>query len=108
VARGYLNRPELTAEKFITDPFASAPGARMYRTGDLGFYLADGNIEFVGRNALQECEDLLGLRMVCNNLQDVERSADLIEQSQNEIGSAVKRKDFLAKPLSLATVPFIC
>ena len=36
VARGYLNRPELTAERFLTDPFAREPGARMYRTGDLG------------------------------------------------------------------------
>jgi amino acid adenylation domain-containing protein len=49
VARGYLNRPELTAEKFIADPFRKQPGARLYRTGDLCRYLADGNIEFLGR-----------------------------------------------------------
>jgi len=49
VARGYLNRPELTAEKFIPNPFSSVPGARLYRTGDLARYLPDGNIEFVGR-----------------------------------------------------------
>ncbi|HVB29717.1 MAG TPA: amino acid adenylation domain-containing protein [Terriglobia bacterium] len=49
VARGYLNRPELTAEKFIPDPFSSEPGARMYRTGDLARYRPDGNIEFLGR-----------------------------------------------------------
>src|SRR5437763_12646862 len=36
VARGYLNRPELTAERFVADPFTSEPGARMYRTGELG------------------------------------------------------------------------
>ena len=42
VARGYLNRPELTAERFVRDPFVSEPGARMYRTGDLGRYLPDG------------------------------------------------------------------
>ena len=53
VARGYLNRPELTAEKFLLDPFVMEPGARMYRTGDLGRWLVDGNIEFVGRNDLQ-------------------------------------------------------
>src|SRR5262249_2659037 len=49
LARGYLNRPELTAEKFLPDPFSSVPGARMYRTGDLVRYLPDGNIEFLGR-----------------------------------------------------------
>src|SRR5262249_52334095 len=50
VARGYLNRPELTAERFLRDPFSAEPGARMYRTGDLGRYLPEGNIEFLGRN----------------------------------------------------------
>ena len=49
VARGYLNRPELTAQKFVSDPFSSDPAARMYRTGDLGRRLPDGNIEFCGR-----------------------------------------------------------
>jgi amino acid adenylation domain-containing protein len=49
VARGYLNRPELTAEKFIPDPFSAALGARMYKTGDLARYRPDGNIEFLGR-----------------------------------------------------------
>ena len=53
VARGYLNRPELTAEKFLRDPFIAEPAARMYRTGDLGRWLADGNIEFLGRNDFQ-------------------------------------------------------
>ncbi|MCG1019986.1 AMP-binding protein, partial [Mycetohabitans sp. B4] len=50
VARGYLNRPELTAERFVRDPFASEPDARMYKTGDLARYLPDGNLEFLGRN----------------------------------------------------------
>ena len=47
LARGYLNRPDLTAEKFIANPFGN--GDRLYRTGDLGRYLPDGNIEFLGR-----------------------------------------------------------
>jgi amino acid adenylation domain-containing protein len=49
LARGYLNRPEMTAEKFIPDPFGGGPGARLYRTGDLARYLPDGNLEFLGR-----------------------------------------------------------
>ena len=53
VARGYLNRPELTAERFIKDPFSSHPRARLYKTGDLGRWRADGNIEYLGRNDTQ-------------------------------------------------------
>jgi amino acid adenylation domain-containing protein len=49
LARGYLNRPELTAEKFIQDPFSDDPKARLYKTGDLVRYLSDGNLEFLGR-----------------------------------------------------------
>ena len=49
IARGYLNRPDLTAERFIPDHFSDQPGARLYKTGDLTRYLADGNIEFLGR-----------------------------------------------------------
>ncbi|HEX5746348.1 MAG TPA: amino acid adenylation domain-containing protein [Archangium sp.] len=48
-ARGYWNRPELTAEKFIPDPYATEPGARLYRTGDLARFLPDGEIEYLGR-----------------------------------------------------------
>ncbi|KAF9210229.1 hypothetical protein BGZ59_009710, partial [Podila verticillata] len=50
VARGYLNRPELTAEKFMPDPFSSELGARMYRTGDMARYLPNGNLVHMGRN----------------------------------------------------------
>ncbi|KOP34668.1 hypothetical protein AFK69_03320, partial [Xenorhabdus sp. GDc328] len=53
VARGYLNRPELTAERFLPDPFSSEPDARMYKTGDLGRWLPDGNIDYLGRNDFQ-------------------------------------------------------
>jgi natural product biosynthesis luciferase-like monooxygenase protein len=49
VARGYLNRPELTAERFIANPFNGNGGRRLYRTGDLARYLPEGNIELLGR-----------------------------------------------------------
>ncbi|PYP93558.1 MAG: hypothetical protein DMG65_00290, partial [Candidatus Angelobacter sp. Gp1-AA117] len=53
VARGYLNTFDLTAEKFIPDPFSSIGGARLYRTGDLGRRLTDGNLDFLGRRDSQ-------------------------------------------------------
>jgi len=53
VARGYLGRPEMTAEKFIVDPFSSDRGARLYKTGDLVRSMDDGNIEFLGRSDFQ-------------------------------------------------------
>ncbi len=49
VCRGYLGRPDLTADRFVPDPFAGTPGARLYRTGDLARYRPDGMIEFLGR-----------------------------------------------------------
>jgi non-ribosomal peptide synthetase component F len=49
LARGYWNRYELTAEKFIGDPFSNAEGSRLYKTGDLGRWLPDGNVEYLGR-----------------------------------------------------------
>jgi amino acid adenylation domain-containing protein len=71
VARGYLNRPYLTAEKFIPDPFSSESGARLYRTGDLVRYLADGNLEFLGRIDTQV--KIRGYRIELGEIEDVLR-----------------------------------
>jgi amino acid adenylation domain-containing protein len=53
VGRGYLKRADLTAEKFVPDPYARLAGARMYRSGDRARYLPDGNIEYLGRTDAQ-------------------------------------------------------
>jgi len=53
MARGYLNRPELTAQRFLPDPFVPSSEARMFKSGDMGRWLPDGTIEFLGRNDFQ-------------------------------------------------------
>nr|VFJ76926.1 MAG: amino acid adenylation domain-containing protein [Candidatus Kentron sp. FW] len=72
VARGYLNRPDLTAEKFIPDPFSDDPQARLYRTGDLCRWLPDGNIEFLGRIDTQV--KIRGFRIECGEVENALRS----------------------------------
>jgi aryl carrier-like protein len=71
LARGYHNRPELTAEKFIPNPFSSNPGARLYKTGDLARYLPDGSIEYLGR--LDNQVKIRGLRI---ELGEIEAALD--------------------------------
>jgi iturin family lipopeptide synthetase A len=74
VARGYLNRPELTAERFVADPFDSSPGARLYRSGDLGRRLPDGSIEFCGR--IDNQVKLAGHRVELGEIEQVLREHD--------------------------------
>ena len=69
VARGYLKRPELTAERFVPDPFGAAPGARLYRTGDLVRYNAGGELEYLGR--LDHQVKLRGFRIELGEIEAV-------------------------------------
>ncbi len=67
VTRGYWNRPDLTAERFIADPFARTPGARMYKTGDLARWTERGDLDFLGRADYQV--KLRGLRIELGEIQ---------------------------------------
>jgi amino acid adenylation domain-containing protein len=66
LARGYLNHPELTAEKFVLDPFSDDPEARLYRTGDLARFMANGEIAYLGR--IDEQIKILGHRIEPNEI----------------------------------------
>jgi len=69
LARGYLNRPELTAQKFIHNPFSDQPGARLYKTGDLARFRPDGNLEYVGR--LDDQVKIRGFRIELGEIEAV-------------------------------------
>ncbi|HEY8781714.1 MAG TPA: amino acid adenylation domain-containing protein, partial [Mucilaginibacter sp.] len=79
VGRGYLNNEELTAEKFISDPFSKEAGARLYRTGDLGRWLPDGNIEYLGRTDDQV--KIRGYRIELGEIESVLNQSGLVSQA---------------------------
>jgi amino acid adenylation domain-containing protein len=79
LARGYLNRPELTAEKFIPNPFSNNTSARLYKTGDLARYLPDGNIEFLGR--LDQQVKIRGFRIELGEIEAVLSTHPQIRQA---------------------------
>ncbi|WP_122861722.1 non-ribosomal peptide synthetase, partial [Pseudomonas viridiflava] len=91
VARGYLNRPEMTAERFLRDPFHNNPEARMYRTGDLARWNADGTLEYLGRN-----DDQVKIRGVRIELGEIE--AQLSQLPGIEEALVVAREDEPGQP----------
>lgn len=92
VGAGYLNRPELTAEKFIDNPFGEG---KLYKTGDLAYWREDGNIAYVGRNDFQV--KIRGLRIELGEIENAINSVDGISQSV-----VVVRKDEAGRQLICA------
>ncbi|WBW96388.1 non-ribosomal peptide synthetase [Oceanirhabdus sp. W0125-5] len=120
VARGYLNRPELTAKKFVDNPFES--GKKMYKTGDLARWLPDGNIEFLGRidnqvkirgfrielgeieNRLLQHEDLKEAAVVVKENKEKEKYISAYVVSDKEI-SELNLRDYLKENLPDYMIP---
>ncbi|HKH43533.1 MAG TPA: amino acid adenylation domain-containing protein, partial [Thermoanaerobaculia bacterium] len=79
VARGYLHRPDLTAERFVPDPFGEVPGGRLYRTGDLVRYLPEGDVEFLGR--IDEQVKIRGFRVEPGEIEAVLREHPRVREA---------------------------
>ena len=86
VGRGYFNRPELTAERFLPDPFSGDPAARLYKTGDQGRWRMDGAIEYLGRNDHQV--KIRGFRIELGEIE-----ARLISHGQVQEAVVIARED---------------
>jgi ubiquinone/menaquinone biosynthesis C-methylase UbiE len=79
VARGYLHRPELTAEKFLPDPFTDKPGARMYKTGDLCRWLPDGELQILGR--MDHQVKIRGVRVELGEIETILRQHPAVREA---------------------------
>ncbi|NET16505.1 MAG: amino acid adenylation domain-containing protein, partial [Okeania sp. SIO1H6] len=103
VGMGYLNRPELTAQKFIDNPFSDQPGTRLYKTGDLGRYLPDGNIEYIGR--LDHQVQIRGLRIELGEIEvalaqhpDLRQVAVIVREHQAGANEVRSQKSEAVRP----------
>ena len=95
LARGYLNHPELTAEKFVANPFDAANGNRIYRTGDLARELPDGNLQFIGR--VDHQVKIRGQRV---ELEEIDRA--VLAQEGVKDAAVVVQKDGLGADMLVA------
>jgi amino acid adenylation domain-containing protein len=126
VARGYLNRPDLTAERFVRDPFSDELGARLYKTGDLARYLNDGQIAYLGR--IDEQIKILGYRIEPKEIEaaidchwaiessvvvaggpacEEKRLTAYLVMSNGNVPAAAEMRDFLQSSLPDYMVPTI-
>jgi amino acid adenylation domain-containing protein len=124
LARGYANSPDLTAERFIPDPFSAEPNARLYRTGDLARYRSDGRIEFLGRVDHQvkirgfrveigEIEAVLShhpgvqqaIVVACDDAQGRNRLVAYVIPKKGEVLVAGELRDFLRRELPDYMIP---
>ena len=95
LARGYLSRPDLTAERFVPNPWADRPGSRLYRTGDLARYAPDGALRFMGRSDNQV--KLRGVRIELGEIEAVLRQhADVREAIVQVSADTYERKQLVA------------
>jgi len=94
LARGYLNRPDLTAEKFIKNPYREEPNSRLYKTGDLARYLPDGNIEYLGR--IDNQVKIRGFRIELSEIEAVLAQHPFVTENAVIVHEASKNKRLVA------------
>lgn len=106
IARGYLNRPELTAERFVPDPFGNATGSRLYATGDIARYKPTGDIEYLGRSDSQI--KLHGLRIELGEIEAHLRAhaavQDAVVLMQESTSNSKKLSAYIVPDLQQASV----